>query len=114
MCIFLKVKLILLFIAVEVKMLRGDQERDASNFRDPKTNEQLETIDCQPLLEWWANNYTSFGTTLEFVTDKSQEGAQFCKGFGGIGGILRYRVDFLALGYDSEWLLGNDALGPYS
>lgn len=102
MCIFLKVKLILLFIAVEVKMLRGDQERDASNFRDPKTNEQLETIDCQPLLEWLANNYTSFGTTLEFVTDKSQEGAQFCKGFGGIGGILRYRVDFLALGYDSE------------
>mmetsp|Transcript_12188 Transcript_12188/g.20832 ORF Transcript_12188/g.20832 Transcript_12188/m.20832 type:complete len:426 (+) Transcript_12188:21-1298(+) len=87
---------------VEVKMLRGDQERDASNFRDPKTNEQLETIDCQPLLEWLANNYTSFGTTLEFVTDKSQEGAQFCKGFGGIGGILRYRVDFLALGYDSE------------
>lgn len=26
------------------------------------------------------------GTTLEIVTDRSQEGSQFCKGFGGIGG----------------------------
>ena len=26
------------------------------------------------------------GAHLEIVTDKSQEGAQFCKGFGGIGG----------------------------
>merc|ERR1711862_844861 len=86
----------------EVKILRPAQEADASNFRDKETNEQLETIDCQPLLEWLANNYTSFGTSLEFVTDRSQEGSQFCKGFGGIGGILRYRVDFLAMDYDSD------------
>lgn len=88
--------------SVDVKMLRPEQEQDASNFRDKKTNEQLETVDCQPLLEWLANNYTSFGTSLEFVTDKSQEGAQFVKGFGGIGGILRYAVDFLAMDYDSD------------
>ena len=24
-----------------------------------------------------------------------QEGSQFCKGFGGVGGFLRYRCDFL-------------------
>lgn len=30
---------------------------------------------------------------LEFVTDKSSEGNQFCMGFGGLGGILRYRLD---------------------
>lgn len=28
------------------------------------------------------------------MTDRSQEGMQFCKGFGGIGGILRYKVAF--------------------
>jgi peptide chain release factor subunit 1 len=38
------------------------------------------------LLEWFANNYKSCGATLEIITDKSQEGSQFCKGFGGIGG----------------------------
>lgn len=39
-----------------------------------------------PLLEWLANEYKRFGATLEIVTDKSQEGAQFVRGFGGIGG----------------------------
>lgn len=42
-----------------------------------------------PLLEWFANNYKKFGATLEIVTDKSQEGSQFVKGFGGIGGKLQ-------------------------
>jgi peptide chain release factor subunit 1 len=40
---------------------------------------------------------------LEFVTNKSQEGAQFVRGIGGIGGLLRYRVDFAVLNmYDDE------------
>lgn len=45
-----------------------------------------------PLLEWLANDYKKFGCILEFVTNKSQEGSQFCRGFGGIGGILRYQA----------------------
>jgi len=46
----------------------------------------LELVECQPLLEWLANNYKMFGATLEIITDKSQEGSQFVRGFGGIGG----------------------------
>lgn len=34
---------------------------------------------------------------LEFVTDKSSEGNQFCMGFGGLGGMLRYKLDDNAL-----------------
>lgn len=30
----------------------------------------------------------STGATLEIITDRSQEGAQFVKGFGGIGGMV--------------------------
>ena len=48
----------------------------------------------QSLLEWFADKYKDFGANLEFVTDRSQEGAMFMKGFGGIGGLLRYKVDF--------------------
>jgi peptide chain release factor subunit 1 len=48
----------------------------------------LELVECQPLLEWLANNYKSFGATLEIITDKSQEGSQFVRGFGGIGGKM--------------------------
>lgn len=47
-----------------------------------------------PLLEWFANNYKKFGATLEIVTDKSQEGSQFVKGFGGIGGKLQEKNVF--------------------
>ncbi len=52
------------------------------------------------------NSYFS-GTALEFVTDRSQEGMQFRKGFGGIGGILRYRVDFSTLSGDGA-VAGDD------
>lgn len=47
---------------------------------------ELELVESQPLLEWLANNYKNFGATLEIITDKSQEGSQFVRGFGGIGG----------------------------
>lgn len=77
--------------------LSPEQEKDRSLFVDKDTGIELEVVDSQPLIEWFATNYKRFGTTLEFVTDRSQEGSQFCKGFGGIGGILRWQVDFLAL-----------------
>ena len=75
---------------------------------------ELEQTDSCALLEWFANNYKKKGATLEIVTDRSQEGSQFVKGFGGIGGrrnkdskmilnllfsgLLRYRLDFQTLG----------------
>ncbi|CDP05419.1 unnamed protein product [Coffea canephora] len=58
--------------------------------------ENLDVEDKLSLLEWFANEYKRFGCTLEFVTNKSQEGSQFCRGFGGIGGILRYQLDVRA------------------
>jgi peptide chain release factor subunit 1 len=39
------------------------------------------------------DNYKKVVSNLEIITDKSSEGSQFVKGFGGIGGILRYRMD---------------------
>jgi hypothetical protein len=46
------------------------------------------------LTDHFAENYKKWGCTLEFVTNRSQEGSQFCRGFGGIGGILRWKLDF--------------------
>ncbi|XP_025094463.1 LOW QUALITY PROTEIN: eukaryotic peptide chain release factor subunit 1-like [Pomacea canaliculata] len=77
-----------------ILFLRPEQEKDKTHFTDKETGVEMELIEQMPLLEWFANNYKSFGATLEIITDKSQEGAQFVKGFGGIGGILRYQVDF--------------------
>ncbi|VVT46754.1 uncharacterized protein SAPINGB_P001370 [Magnusiomyces paraingens] len=79
--------------------------RDAANkdhLLDKNTGAELEIVEEQPLLEWLAEKYRDFGAALEFVTDKSSEGAQFVKGFGGIGAILRYKVNFEQLADDSD------------
>lgn len=85
-----------------VQHLNQEQEKDKANFVDKESGVELELVEKLPLLEWLANNYKSFGATLEIVTDRSQEGSQFCKGFGGIGGILRYRVDFQSMEFDPD------------
>jgi peptide chain release factor subunit 1 len=50
-------------------------------------------ISSDSVAEWLCHNYQKYGCTLEFITDKSQEGYQFVKGFGGIGGFLRYKIE---------------------
>ncbi|XP_015838411.1 eukaryotic peptide chain release factor subunit 1 isoform X1 [Tribolium castaneum] len=88
--------------------LTPEQEKDKSHFTDKDSGVELELVECQPLLEWLANNYKNFGATLEIITDKSQEGSQFVRGFGGIGGLLRYKVDFQNLQLDEELDNGDD------
>ena len=48
------------------------------------------------------NKISRLGAILEIVTDKSQEGSQFVRGFGGVGGILRYKVDLQNLNIDED------------
>ncbi|KAJ8591849.1 peptide chain release factor eRF/aRF subunit 1 [Rhizopogon salebrosus TDB-379] len=75
-----------------------EQEKDRERFLDKSTGLEMEhATEPQPLLEWFAEKYKEFGANLEFVTNRSQEGAQFVKGFGGIGGLLRYKVDMTNL-----------------
>jgi peptide chain release factor subunit 1 len=81
--------------AGKVSVVHGNPTAD--QLKDPETGLDLELVDKQSLVEWFTNNYKTFGCRLEFITNRSQEGAQFCKGFGGIGGILRWRVDFIAI-----------------
>lgn len=68
----------------------GDRER----FMDKTTGQEMEVVSQESFLEWIAEHYKDFGTNLEFVSDRSTEGNQFVKGFGGIGGLLRYKVNF--------------------
>ena len=78
----------------EVKHFTPAQMQDDANFIDKETGVELETIDSIELIEWLAENFKQFGCEMQFITDRSQEGSQFCQGFGGIGGILRWAVDF--------------------
>jgi len=77
--------------------LSKEQQANDNFFHDPETKVELEVVEKEQLVEWFANHYKDFGCNLEFVTDRSSEGTQFVKGFGGIGGILRWKVDFVEL-----------------
>jgi peptide chain release factor subunit 1 len=94
----------------DIKFLNKEQESEAKHFKDPANNVDLDVTDKQPMLEWLANNYKKFGCVLEFVTDRSEEGNQFCKGFGGIGGVLRYSVDLTEFEEPGEDEGSDDAL----
>lgn len=67
--------------------------KNLHEYQEANQTSELKVEEKKPLLEWLADEYRNFGCTLGFVTDKSQEGSQFCKGLGGIGGVLRYPLD---------------------
>merc|ERR1719427_65115 len=65
----------------KVMYLKPDQEKNKSHFIDPKTQVEMELVKSEALLEWFANHY---------------------KEFGGIGGMLRYKVPFEQMDYESD------------
>jgi len=75
------------------KFYTKEQLRDDNNLKN-KEGIAYDIQDRIDLVEWLATNYTNYGAKLDFVTDRSQEGMQFVKGFGGIGGLLRYKLNF--------------------
>eukprot|EP00929_Paragymnodinium_shiwhaense_P096707 TRINITY_DN583_c0_g1_i1.p1 TRINITY_DN583_c0_g1~~TRINITY_DN583_c0_g1_i1.p1 ORF type:complete len:440 (-),score=100.66 TRINITY_DN583_c0_g1_i1:286-1605(-) len=78
----------------ETHYLTPKELKNDKLYRDAETGVELDVSEKELFVDWIVNNYKRFGTKLEFITDRSQEGNQFCKGFGGIGGMLRYRVEF--------------------
>jgi len=74
--------------------LTTTESKNEKLYRDAETGVELTCESNTPFVEWIVESYKTFGTKLEFITDRSQEGNQFCKGFGGIGGLMRYRVEF--------------------
>jgi peptide chain release factor subunit 1 len=89
------------------------QEQDREQFMDKTTGQEMEIVEQISFLEWLAEKYKDFGATLEFVSDRSSEGNQFVKGFGGIGAILRYKVNFEQLADiddEDEFYDGNNLL----
>ncbi|KAI5804051.1 peptide chain release factor eRF1/aRF1 [Peziza echinospora] len=70
------------------------QESNRELFMDRESGQEMEVAEQMSFLEWLAEKYKDFGATLEFVSDRSSEGNQFVRGFGGIGALLRYKVNF--------------------
>jgi len=80
--------------AEQILYLTPEETKNPKLYQDPETGVAIDVVENEAFIEWIVNNYKNFGATLEFITDRSQEGNQFCKGFGGIGGLMRYQVEF--------------------
>jgi len=82
----------------KIVYLRPDQLAESDHYKD-RDGLEMDIKESQELVEWFAENFKKFGASLQFVTDKSQEGSQFVQGFGGVGGILRYKFDVNSIEY---------------
>ena len=78
---------------VKILYLNEFESTQQQFFIDNDTNTEMETIEKDLLLEWLIEHHKEFGTPIELISNKSSEGSQFTKGFGGIGAILRYQMD---------------------
>jgi len=83
-------------LPVECRVVRERQSGEESMqlLKEPLDAQRYELVEQVPFLEWIANNYQKFGAKMEFMTDHSHEGNQFVKGFSGVGGLLRWKIDF--------------------
>lgn len=77
-------------------------QKDVTNnkFKD-KNGVEYDVMENISLTEYLLDSYKQYVSALEIVTDKSSEGNQFVKGFSGIGGILRFKVED-EYNYDNE------------
>ena len=62
-------------------------------YKPDDSDVEYEIVENISLSEWLLDNYKKYVSQVELVTDKTSEGNQFVKGFGGIGGILRYKLE---------------------
>eukprot|EP00188_Purpureofilum_apyrenoidigerum_P001169 Plantae.Rhodophyta-Purpureofilum_apyrenoidigerum.ctg16168.p1 GENE.Plantae.Rhodophyta-Purpureofilum_apyrenoidigerum.ctg16168~~Plantae.Rhodophyta-Purpureofilum_apyrenoidigerum.ctg16168.p1 ORF type:complete len:442 (+),score=109.91 Plantae.Rhodophyta-Purpureofilum_apyrenoidigerum.ctg16168:196-1521(+) len=95
----------------EEKVLTVQEAEQKEHYVDAESAADLEIRSKEPFVDWLAEHYKEYGTHLEFITDKSQEGTQFVKGFGGIGGLLRYEVHFEAFDEPEEDDWSDDDFG---
>ena len=61
---------------------------------DMKNGISYDIVNEIELIEWFVLNYNKYGAKLYFISNKSQEGTQLVKGFGGICALLRWPVNF--------------------
>jgi peptide chain release factor subunit 1 len=85
----------------KVFLLNAKQEQDPKYFKDQETGVDLEVVSSEQLADWICLHYKAYGVQIEFITDKSPDGFQFCKGFGGIGGFLRYKLELDDIKHDA-------------
>jgi len=74
----------------EVNLVKVIYLEEGKNLEE---NQEWAVRSSLPLLDWVLEHYGEFGANLELISDQTDVGAQFVKGFGGIGGLMRYQTE---------------------
>lgn len=75
--------------------LKNDPEVKFLSTKDLEEIPNSEIEEERQFIDWLIDEerYKTYVDSMEFVSDSSSEGTQFVRGFGGIGGILRYGLE---------------------
>lgn len=87
----------------DLPLMRYEFDNGEVMFVNPDNEKELQILrDCgktikdeQLMSEWLVENYKSLGVDkCSLVTNSSSQGVQFTNGFGGLGALLRWKLDF--------------------
>lgn len=81
-------------LPLEIPLIRVKETGEETVQLLGSTKQDHEVIGKTLFTDWISSHYKDFGASLEIVSDASAEGTQFVKGFSGLGGILRWSVNF--------------------
>jgi len=71
----------------ETKVHYMDEDKELAESADWTIKSKM------PLLDWVLEHYGEFGAKIDLISDQTDVGAQFVRGFGGLGGLLRYQTE---------------------
>ena len=54
---------------------------------------EIDVKSYEPMIDWLVKTAEENNVTMEFITDHTEEGEQYCQGFGGIGGIMHWAMN---------------------
>lgn len=86
-----------LVICEDNETIRYGYEDDSVELLDSKIKpapREVELTSSGRLVDWILNNYQSFGCEVVLISDQSTLGMQFLRGFGWLGGLLRWAINF--------------------
>ncbi|KAJ2713528.1 Electron transfer flavoprotein alpha-subunit [Coemansia spiralis] len=86
--------------AVVERYLNPADEQQSSN--------DLELVSRERLVEWLLDEHKLHGASLRLVSDSCSEGSQFAKGLGGVGGLLRWKLERLSAESDYDEYCSDD------
>ena len=78
---------------IVIRYLTSAEIEYKTTWVEKETGIEYAILSSDLLIDWLGDNYQEYQVELFFVTDRSPEGNQFVKGFAGIGGLLKYKVD---------------------